>query len=407
MEVNLDSSSSNYRNYDTQTNPFIGLPQVSESEDEGTPLKHFDPGTEKFSEFVTQEVIFVAKGKAKLIGKEVKVEIPPPSDQDKEKLQSFKTTSGVLVTYLFDKKKPEVRDEFEMKTEMKSTLEEGSSDFVDFDFEEVGEERQIKGQTTYEVPEASGDLEGGIQKSELPIKQRFDMGNDVLKGMSLLHEGNYLHRDLKPENFLIVTQSDPNPKKPDSMIKTTHVKVTDFGKTKLCDDISKETKHVGNTRYAPPEGKSSDKAEVYSVGLILVRIFEEEFLTDVETSLIEPALSSSTTLSDDVRGIEKYIVQHPEITGCDTNAGLMKKMGSRAKQARGAGAQNHAFAVNQYKNALIKEISAKHSQEFAGELDSLLTDMLDVDPSKRPSMREAQEGYQAIAVLVPQQEPQS
>ena len=63
---------------------------------------------------------------------------------------------------------------------------------------------------------------------------------EIILGLNYLHENNCIYRDLKPENILIDEEG--------------HIKLTDFGLSKLCEDFSCKTKTLcGTPEYLAPE----------------------------------------------------------------------------------------------------------------------------------------------------------
>ena len=63
---------------------------------------------------------------------------------------------------------------------------------------------------------------------------------EIILGLNYLHENNCIYRDLKPENILIDEDG--------------HIKLTDFGLSKLCENYSCKTKTLcGTPEYLAPE----------------------------------------------------------------------------------------------------------------------------------------------------------
>ena len=63
---------------------------------------------------------------------------------------------------------------------------------------------------------------------------------EIILGLNYIHENNCIYRDLKPENVLIGQDG--------------HIKLTDFGLSKLCSDFSCKTKSIcGTPEYLAPE----------------------------------------------------------------------------------------------------------------------------------------------------------
>ncbi|KAA6362385.1 MAG: putative serine/threonine-protein kinase, partial [Streblomastix strix] len=90
----------------------------------------------------------------------------------------------------------------------------------------------------------------------------------LLKGVSVIHEANLLHRDIKPENILLHL--------PDSQSRPI-VKISDFGLAKLLDKDGLAETQCGTPLYMAPEiylenKKFDQKADVWSVGVIFYRL---------------------------------------------------------------------------------------------------------------------------------------
>jgi serine/threonine protein kinase len=118
-----------------------------------------------------------------------------------------------------------------------------------------------------------GSLAVLIKKEELntAIKMKYALG--CARGMQFLHANHIMHRDLKTDNLLVVSK-DPS--------SSVHVKLTDFGASRLVSDegAATYTKGVGTANYMPPEILNnqaySSKADVYSFALVVWSIFSQK-----------------------------------------------------------------------------------------------------------------------------------
>lgn len=123
-----------------------------------------------------------------------------------------------------------------------------------------------------------GSLRDVLDKKgdNLPWNVRCKLAKDAAKGMSYLHSRKIIHRDLKPQNLLV--NSEPN----------WECKITDFGISTIRPDVTRTMTCIGTPVYMAPEvlqkNKYSEKADVYSFGIVLVELFtgkypytEEEF----------------------------------------------------------------------------------------------------------------------------------
>ena len=64
----------------------------------------------------------------------------------------------------------------------------------------------------------------------------------ILSGIEYLHDNRVCHRDIKLENILLAEKK-----------KTSLVKITDFGLSKLLDDNTMMVSYVGTPSYIAPE----------------------------------------------------------------------------------------------------------------------------------------------------------
>merc|ERR1712137_1076829 len=96
--------------------------------------------------------------------------------------------------------------------------------------------------------------------ANLPWKMRMKFAKDAAKGVAYLHQRKLLHRDLKTDNFLIN--------------QTWKCKVADFGISTVIPTITRTMTCIGTPVYMAPEvlskNKYSEKADVYSFGIVLV-----------------------------------------------------------------------------------------------------------------------------------------
>jgi alpha-tubulin suppressor-like RCC1 family protein len=92
---------------------------------------------------------------------------------------------------------------------------------------------------------------------------------EILEGISYMHRKKFMHRDLHPENILLKLGNN-----------NKFVKIADFGLAKFTGSCVFHTKDVGHLKYQAPEvesGRYDTKADIYSLGRILVELFVLDF----------------------------------------------------------------------------------------------------------------------------------
>ena len=96
---------------------------------------------------------------------------------------------------------------------------------------------------------------------------------EIAQGMQFLHVNNFIHRDLKSLNILLGNEIN-------SESDQIHVKITDFGLTKIFKEDEYMTGQLGTCHWMAPEvlGSSSytQKADVYSFAIVMYEVITRE-----------------------------------------------------------------------------------------------------------------------------------
>ncbi|KAF9475363.1 Pkinase-domain-containing protein [Pholiota conissans] len=172
-----------------------------------------------------------------------------------------------------------------------------------------------------------GNLEGYLRRVKMSEDEAKDIFYQTCDAMGFIHSKGIVHRDLKPENILLTQDTPPI------------VKIADFGLSKAIAAYKGKHSICGTANYAAPEvsGKKYDnKIDCYSLGLILFRML---------------------TVSD-------YF-----------------KIPSNIKAKEG----ENLLAARIRQRAVISNL--REGVSFEG--DKLIDDLIEIEPRKRPSMKQA------------------
>ena len=251
----------------------------------------------------------------------------------------------------------------------------------------------IEGKPAVIARMAQTNLESAVRTAPYPFPQSANLARQLMKGFRELHAGGYVHGDIKLENILVYN-FDGNP----------IIKIADWGKSKKLGD-NEVALHTGNRRHMAPERLCSQKGEVFGVAMMVVRMLEEEFLTDSSKQMLtepdqkDPSKEKRLQDEDDAakcrKGIERFLSISQGCPEIDTN---------------GLDALHHAFAsfvslirkkptnidsqLGKYIYALQTRLEGKYGdseEKLVGirNLTALLRAMLRSDKNERISMEEA------------------
>ena len=113
------------------------------------------------------------------------------------------------------------------------------------------------------------------KKTQFSEEQIIKLGMDIVTALKVCHEQHILHRDIKPANIFIADHDT--------------YKLGDFGISKVLGDNTVAFTHTGTQAYVAPEqwnnfpyGKTAD---IYSVGLILYQLLNENHLPFAQEGL--------------------------------------------------------------------------------------------------------------------------
>lgn len=270
--------------------------------------------------------------------------------------------------------------------------------FLALKLEEVPKGKEINGWYTVETDFANqGDLED-YMRGERSIDDRLAFCSQFMQGLADLHKAGFVHGDIKPENMLVNVDPETN---------KTHIRISDWGKA---DKIPEgEVSYKANTRHMAWEGRLSEKSEVCSAGICLIRMLEIAVLDKNEPMLIEPKNKSKyIEASKDRLGFEAFVIESRDFNGIepdkkDPNQGLISKgkqyVASRFKQVStrvlGERDQEKLMRMEKEKNDYIDELTNRLKdrgilpKQACYNLNGCLRSMTAINPQDRPSMEQA------------------
>ncbi|MDX2254157.1 MAG: serine/threonine-protein kinase [Pseudanabaenaceae cyanobacterium bins.39] len=125
----------------------------------------------------------------------------------------------------------------------------------------------------------------------LPLRQCFDLINDILLGLEHAHAANIIHCDIKPENVLLKITA-----------QGWQAKISDFGIARLSQEIDADSNNTGSPGYMAPErfyGQFSISSDLYAVGVILYELLVgKRPFSGMPTELMNAHLNSRVSIPD-------------------------------------------------------------------------------------------------------------
>lgn len=235
-----------------------------------------------------------------------------------------------------------------------------------------------------------------VEDKKASFQETARFGQEFLSGMVEMHAAGYVHGDMKLDNILVYENKN------DSGVVERHVKISDFGKTRPIEEDESQI-HTGNNRYSAVEGRLSKKGEVYSSGLVLIRLLEQKVLGEGEDMLVQPSANHLDVVQPKANrsGIEKFVTSHKAFPHTEsTFAGkirialraLFTPVGKKHKRAE--------KEIQKYIDVLVSRLGAdpdyQMSTQKQADLKKLLKEMTLSNPNKRPTLEQALKQYETI-----------
>lgn len=133
-----------------------------------------------------------------------------------------------------------------------------------------------------------GSLTSYLSRTYLTTNQQTDLIKQLAQAIEYLHYHGIVHRDLKPENILI-----------DKKDMDLHIKIIDFGLSKMHCYTETMTEQCGTLLYLPPEilmhHKYTSKTDIWNFGLISYAILNggiHPFAAELETKKLADKIIS-------------------------------------------------------------------------------------------------------------------
>ena len=310
--------------------------------------------------------------------------------------------SGVTSVFTLSLKEGELRQELKISEHLKSKLgAETAGEYLVLVEEVKDPAEMVEGRFTLKCEKADSDLEDFLADPKNTYDP-FQLGEDGLSSVSLLHEADLTHGDLKPDNFLMFHG---------------RVRMTDFGKTKHTSD-GEDFIYSGNPRHEPPERRQSKPGDVYGMGIVLGQILERKYLSETKKMLVDVSESDRKSGAPDESriGLERYLILCKESIQTESGGSLKsasligQRLGRMLCSPSDAMLADADRATGIYINQLVLELQSKYpdnteAQKGIDELGELIKRMMSAHPAARPSAKEALAEYRAIRQKISPQKP--
>jgi len=197
---------------------------------------------------------------------------------------------------------------------------------------------------------------------------------DVFLGLEYMHANKILHRDIKPGNLLLFFHSE------DRNLPPT-LKLCDFGLSKFYTFQEPQTPRMVTVWYRAPEIVMKDpnyteKVDIWSIGCVIYEMITHK-------ALIQARCYPEDEEKENKEALEKILRQLPKRLSSAQNKKIKEKFGVLLPRGRRKSFQKELFpTLNKKKDFEEKVGSIK-------QFMSLLTSLLQFDPEKRPTAKEA------------------
>lgn len=235
------------------------------------------------------------------------------------------------------------------------------------------------------------EIREGTQFSE---EQIIKMGKDIMMALKVCHEQRILHRDIKPANIFIADHDT--------------YKLGDFGISKMLGDSTVAFTHTGTQAYVAPEQWNSlpygKAADIYSVGLILYQLLNENHLPFSENGLNADSVGrrlKGETFPEPSRGskrLKEIVMKACSYSASDRYQTADEMLIALENVNNDAPAEENADFADPYStvSADAEFKHAKSKERIAGKKSVLRPDF-DADRFKSEGLTTLKDEYQTIA----------